>query len=178
MIDHPIEIAGIVIPSNAPVFVALVAVHVAAGIVSIVAALTAALRRKGHGAHSRAGLLYYRALIVVCVTMTVLAILRWPEDNVLLILGWLSFIAAFVARRFIRGQSRWRVRAHISGMGSSFTLLLIAFYVDNGSQLPLWKNLPHTTYWLLPSVGGLGLIGRAYFRHPLARAENDDGRRA
>jgi len=178
MIDHPIEIAGIVIPSSAPVFVALVAVHVAAGIVSVIAGLAASLSRKGHGTHSRAGLVYYRSLIVVCVTMAVLAVLRWPEDNILFMLGCLSFIAALLARRSIRGQSQWRVRAHLIGMGSSFTLLLIAFYVDNGKQLPLWKSFPHITYWLIPAVVGLGLISRAYFRHPLARAENDDGRRA
>jgi hypothetical protein len=33
-------------------------------------------------------------------------------------------------------------------------LLLIAFYVDNGKQLPVWKDLPHVTYWLLPLLSG------------------------
>jgi hypothetical protein len=31
-------------------------------------------------------------------------------------------------------------------MGLSYILMLIAFYVDNGKQLPLWKNLPHFMY--------------------------------
>jgi hypothetical protein len=178
MVDHPIEIAGILIPSSARVFVALVAVHAAAGIVCVVAGLTAALSRKGRGRHSRAGLVYYRSLILVSATMAILAVLRSPEDNVLLMLGCLSFVAAFLARRFVGGQSPWRVRGHLIGMGSSFTLLLVAFYVDNGRQLPLWKTLPSTSYWLVPSVAGLGLITRSFFRHPLVRAESEQGRRA
>jgi hypothetical protein len=54
-------------------------------------------------------------------------------------------------------------------MGTSYILLLIAFYVDNGKSLPLWKELPSLTYWLLPAVVGLPLIVRALLVHPLAR---------
>ena len=39
-------------------------------------------------------------------------------------------------------------------MGTSYVLLLVAFYVDNGKQLPIWKDLPHFTYWLLPIAAG------------------------
>jgi hypothetical protein len=47
-------------------------------------------------------------------------------------------------------------------MGLSYVLMLIAFYVDNGKQLPpLWKDLPHVTYWLLPLAIGIPLIVRA-----------------
>jgi hypothetical protein len=58
---------------------------------------------------------------------------------------------------------------HITGMGTSYVLLLTAFYVDNGKQLPVWKDLPHFTYWLLPLVVGILLIVRALLLHPLAR---------
>jgi hypothetical protein len=54
-------------------------------------------------------------------------------------------------------------------MGSSYVLLLIAFYVDNGKQLPLWRDLPHFMYWLLPLAVGLPLILHAMLRHPLVR---------
>lgn len=50
-------------------------------------------------------------------------------------------------------------------MSASYILLLTAFYVDNGKHLPLWKNLPHLTYWLLPSAIGLPLIARALACH-------------
>jgi len=62
------------------------------------------------------------------------------------------FIFARVGRfhlRLDRGRSalrrRWPywVRLHIAGMGLSFIVMLIAFYVDKGKQLPLWKDLPH-----------------------------------
>jgi hypothetical protein len=43
------------------------------------------------------------------------------------------------------------------------------FYVDNGKQLPLWKDLPHFTYWLLPLTVGIPLIVRAVLWHPVAR---------
>jgi hypothetical protein len=69
------------------------------------------------------------------------------------------------------GRRRWRnwARLYISGMGISYVLLLIAFYVDNGKQLPVWKDLFHRTYWLLPLAVGIPLIVRALLWHPLAR---------
>jgi hypothetical protein len=54
-------------------------------------------------------------------------------------------------------------------MGASYVLLLIAFYVDNGHSLPLWKELPPIAYWLLPAAIGIPLIVRALLWHPLAR---------
>jgi hypothetical protein len=48
--------------------------------------------------------------------------------------------------------------------------MLIAFYVDNGKQLPVWRDLPHVIYWLLPLAVAMPLIIRALFKHPLVRA--------
>jgi hypothetical protein len=47
--------------------------------------------------------------------------------------------------------------------------MLVAFYVDNGKQLPLWKDLPAFTYWLVPLAFGTPIIVWALLRHPLAR---------
>jgi hypothetical protein len=55
-------------------------------------------------------------------------------------------------------------------MGTSYVVMLIAFYVDNGKQLPLWKDLPQFMYWLLPLAIGVPLIVRSLLWHPLARA--------
>jgi hypothetical protein len=55
-------------------------------------------------------------------------------------------------------------------MGLSYVLLLVAFCVDNGKQLPLWKDLPYFMYWLLPLAIGVPPVIRALLRHPLARA--------
>jgi hypothetical protein len=32
----------------------------------------------------------------------------------------------------------------------SILIIAISFYVDNGKQLPLWRDFPHFIYWLLP----------------------------
>lgn len=70
----------------------------------------------------------------------------------------------------------WRVpRAvpiHITGMGLSFILMLIAFYLDNGKNLPVWKDLPSVTYWLVPGAVGVPLIVRALLRYRRFAVEN------
>jgi hypothetical protein len=58
-------------------------------------------------------------------------------------------------------------------MGLSYILLLFAFYVDNGKQLPVWKDLPAFTYWLLPFAGGTPFIGWALLRHPLVTRDSE-----
>jgi hypothetical protein len=78
--------------------------------------------------------------------------------------------SAWSGRAALRRRLHNWARLHITGMGLSYVLMLIAFYVDNGKQLPpLWKDLPHVTYWLLPLAIGIPLIVRALLRHPLAR---------
>jgi hypothetical protein len=173
MNDHPIEIAGIFIPSSRPFFLVMVGVHIAAGITCVIAGLIAMRSRKAPGRHPRAGRIYYRSLIVVCLTMTAMAAMRWPHDNILFVLGLFSFACAFFARRFIAHGSRRSVRAHIFGMGGSYTLLLVAFYVDNGEHLPIWKDLPPILYWLLPTVIALPITLYTIVNHPLAKRKRE-----
>ena len=175
MIDHPIRVGGIVIPTNEPTFLLILAVHIAAGLLCVVAGAIAMVSPKGRGKHSRAGLTYYRSLMAVFATMSVLAAMRWAQDYYLFILGFLSFTAAAVGRRFVTRRGPWRVRAHLIGMGTSYVLLLVAFYVDNGPNLPVWRNLPPPTYWGLPVLIGGALIVRALVRHPLAVTERSRG---
>jgi hypothetical protein len=54
-------------------------------------------------------------------------------------------------------------------MGTSYILLLTAFYVDNGKSLPIWKALPAIAYWLTPAAVGAPLIVVALLRHPVVR---------
>jgi uncharacterized membrane protein len=170
MIDST-TVAGLIIPSGHPLFLAGVAVHVLAGLTCVVAGAVAMLAPKGRGRHSRAGTVYYRSLAVVFATMTGLAFAHWAEDAHLFLIGCASFASVFVGHRSISNEGARRVRVHIAGMGTSYVLLLVAFYVDNGKQLPVWNRLPHVAYWLIPVVVGLPLILRAYSRHPLARLE-------
>ena len=99
-----------------------------------------------------------------------LAAVRWRQDYHLFIPGALAFTAAYLGRRARRKRQRNWAKLHITGMGLSYVLLLTAFYVDNGKNLPLWRDLPPITFWLLPAAIGVPLIVRALWRHPLARA--------
>jgi hypothetical protein len=95
--------------------------------------------------------------------------MRWAVDYHLFVLGALSFASAWFGRTALRRGWPGRFRVHLTGMGLSYILLLVAFYVDNGNQLPVWKNLPPFTYWLIPLGIGTLLIVWALLRHPVAR---------
>src|SRR5712692_560470 len=162
-------VAGIEIPSTDPMFLTFVAVHVLLGLACTVTGIVAMLSQKRAGRHPRHGTIYFWCLAGVFLTAASLAAVRWAQDYHLFILGALSFTAACLGRQ--ARQRRWRywVRLHISGMGASYVLLLIAFYVDNGKNLPLWRELPPIAYWLLPAAIGIPLIVRALLWHPLVR---------
>src|SRR6516165_10071416 len=135
-------IAGIEIPSTAPVFLGVVGFHVLVGLACVVTGAGAMLSQKAPGRHPNFGAAYYWGLVAVFASASALAIVRWQ--------GW----------------ARW----HITGMGVSYILLLTAFYVDNGKSLPLWRDLPTIAYWLLPAAVGVPVLLHALLRHPLARA--------
>ena len=167
-------IGGFAIPSANRLFLAIVAVHVAAGLAAVIAGAVAMASSKGRGRHTRAGLVYFRALIVVCVTMSLLALAHWPEDGILFVVGLLSVTAAWIARRAVTQRPR-RLRLHIAAMGGSYVLLVVAFYVDNGPQLPFWRTLPPVAYWLVPAVVGIPFIIRSVMTHPLVRRSERRG---
>jgi hypothetical protein len=142
------------------------------GIACVVAGITAMLSDKRRGRHSSFGTLYYWCLAVVVASATSLSVVRWAENYHLFFLGTLSLMAATVARTAVRRRWRNRVRLHITGMGLSYVLMLTAFYVANGKNLPLWRELPQIVFWLLPAALGIPLIIGALLRHPLARRES------
>lgn len=139
------------------------------GLVCVVTGAVAMLSRKGRGRHARLGTIYFWSLSVVFATATALSAVRWAEDYHLFILGAFAFASALVgrmaARRRWMGWPRW----HIAGLGSSYVLLLTAFYVDNGKSLPLWKELPPIAFWVGPAAIGTPLIVHALLRHPFVR---------
>lgn len=169
MTDNETIIAGIVIPSDSPFFLTVVGLHVLVALVCVIAGIIAMLSNKRPGQHPTFGTIYYWCLSAVFASATVLSAIRWAEDCHLFVLGVFSFVAASLGRTVLRRRGRNWVRLHIAGMGTSYVFLLIAFYVDNGKNLPLWKDLPPVTYWLLPAALGVPLIIRALLRHPLAQ---------
>jgi len=167
MTDGITDIAGIEIPSTNPVFLTVVGIHILLGLACVITGAIAMLSQKAAGRHPRNGTIYFWCLAGVFLTMAGLAAVRWAQDSHLFILGALSFAAAYFGREARRHRWRYWIRLHIAGMGTSYILLLIAFYVDNGKSLPLWKELPPVTYWLLPTVIGIPLVVRALLWHPL-----------
>lgn len=164
-------VAGIEIPSIDPVFLAVVfGVHIPLGITCVGIGAIAILSQKRRGRHSRFGTIYFWCLLALFAAATLLSLMRWSENYHLFILGAMSFACAWIGREALRRRWRYWVRLHIAGMGFSYLLMLVAFYVDNGKQLPLWKELPHFMYWLIPVAGGIPLIVRALLRPPVARA--------
>jgi hypothetical protein len=137
------------------------AFHICAGLTCVITGVVAMLSKKQRGRHPRFGTVYYVALLFVFVTATGMVVMRWSQDYHLFIIGSVAYGAGSVG--YAARKIRWRgwIHWHISGMGMSYVALFTGFYVDNGPNLPLWRLLPHLTYWLLPSAIGVPLILRA-----------------
>jgi hypothetical protein len=157
------RILGTEVGSTAPLFVAVLAVHVPAGLAAVVTGAGAAVSSKGGTRHVRFGRWYYRAVAVMATTAALLAALRWRQDWYLVVLGAVAFTAGTVGvlarRRHWPGDT-----AHVLGMAGSYLAMLTAFYVDNGPHLPLWSYLPGWTFWFLPTLVGAPLTARAVLR--------------
>lgn len=154
---------GLDVASTGAVFLAILALHVAAAIVAIVAGLIAMLSRKAAGRHPIAGRWYFAAILVVFASACGLAAFRWPDDLPLVVTGFIAAAAAtygFLFRRLHRAGDV----PHIIAMALSYVAMLTAFYVDNGPHLPLWQLLPPWVFWVLPAVVGTPLTIRAVTR--------------
>lgn len=165
------SIAGIRVPSSDPVFLSMVAIHVVLGLCCVVSGAFAMLSVKGAGRHPKAGIVYYWSLAALFASAAVLSMMRWSEDYHLFILGALAFGTGYIGRLARRRRSVRSLRLHIAMMGCSYIVLLTAFYVDNGRQLPLWRELPDWTFWVLPALAGAPLMFWALLRHPRLTVE-------
>jgi uncharacterized membrane protein len=167
MANESTVVLGIPIPSTDPVFLAIIGVHVVFGLAAVIFGAVAMLSKKGRGRHSNFGTIYFWCLFGVFVTMSALSFMRWAANYHLFILGAFSFASALFGRTAV--QRRWHQwpRLHPTGMGASYIFMLTAFYVDNGKNLPLWRELPEIAFWVLPSAIGVPLILYALLRHPL-----------
>ena len=171
------HILGTQVGSTAPVFLAFLAVHVAAGLAAVIAGAIAALTIKGSPRHIHAGRWFYRAITVVFATATILAAMRWRQDYHLFIIGAAAFTAATIGYQH-RRRRRPGDTGHIAGMGAAYTAMLTAFYVDNGPHLPLWDRLPPVAFWVLPAVIGIPLTARAVLHARRAARANEPCNRA
>jgi hypothetical protein len=125
---------------------AIVGVHVLFGLAAVTTGAIAMLSNKGRGRHSKWGTTYFWFLLGVFVTMSALSFMRWAQNYHLFILGVLSFSSALFGRTALRRRWYQWPRLHLTGMGASYVLMLTAFYVDNGKNLPLWRELPQIAF--------------------------------
>jgi hypothetical protein len=116
------------------------------------------VKDKRWGAHTKFGSIYFWSLGALVVTSAALAFMRWADDYHLFVLGVVAFVAALIGRTARRQRWTTPIDLHIVGMGVSYVAMLTAFYVDNGKNLPIWRDLPNAAYWLLPSAIGCPLI--------------------
>lgn len=146
-------------------FTVLLMIHVPVGLMCVVAGAVAMLSTKRPGRHPRFGKIYFWGLAVVCGSAIGMAVLRWHEDAYLFYLGMLAFLTGLIG--YAARKLRWPgwMTFHIVGLSVSYIVLLTAFYVDNGSRLPLWNRLPPIALWVLPSIIGLPLLVWALIRH-------------
>jgi hypothetical protein len=132
------------------------AVHVPVGLLAVITGFAAMLIKKGRGAHTRFGTIYFWSLAIMFMTSAGLSAIRWSQDYHLFLLGTLAFSTAILGR--LARRRNWKINAHIVAMGSSYIAVLTAFYVDNGRNLPLWRDLPYIAYWTMPSLVGAPII--------------------
>ena len=161
---------GIPVPSANPLFLSVVGVHVLFGLGAVIAGAAAMLSTKRRGSHSNCGAIYFWCLLGACVSMSVLAFSRWQEDYELVILGALSFASAWLGRTVLRRRWQQWPRLHLMLMAASYVLMITAFYVDNGKNLPLWRELPQIAFWILPTLVAAPLVVYALKFHPVALA--------
>jgi uncharacterized membrane protein len=163
------SVLGIVIPSTSPLFLATVGFHILTGLGAVITGAVAMLSKKGSPRHIGFGRTYFWCLTALFASASALAFARWADDYQLFVLGVLAYGAAMFGRSAARRKWRSWQRLHMSGMGLSYILMLTAFYVDNGMNLPIWRDLPHVVYWVAPAVLGLPIMIWALLRHPLVR---------
>jgi len=167
--ENSINIDGIIIPDNSPLFLSLIGIHVLAALLCVISAILAMFSRKTDKRHPQFGTFYFWCLLVVFISSVLVSIIRWPLDNQLLILGTFSFGFAFTGRLSQRNKWKFRMRWHLVCLTMSFIILLTAFYVDNGKNIPVWKLLPVIYYWLIPGIIGIPVMVYVLLHHPLTR---------
>jgi len=158
------NVLGVEIPDEGPVFVGALAVHVAAGATAVVAGALAALAGKRRGRHPVAGRVFLVALAALTASAAVLAAIRWREDRHLAAIAVVAATLGAVGWWARRRRPQWRLVWHGLCMAGAYMALLTGFYVDNGPHLPLWNRLPQLAFWLLPTLVGAPLTWRA-LRH-------------
>lgn len=163
------DLFGLPLPSDDRGFVTVIAIHIILSLGAVVFGLLAMLKDKNSPAHSRFGKLYYWSITSAFVTVIGLAVMRWPHNNHLLLIGATTTILVYAGRRLAQNKRPKWTRLHTIFMGGSYVLLLTGFYVDNGQNLPFWNQFPQWFFWIFPAAIGIPMILYVVRKHPLNR---------
>lgn len=158
---------GIPVPSDNKVFLTIVVIHILLGLICVLSGVSAMFSQKGGRTHIVSGKTYYWGLVFVFITVVPLTIMRWPLNNHLFILGTFALLTAHFGRRLAHNRRPGWTRLHTISMGASYIFLLTAFYVDNGKNLPFWRQFGQLFFWIFPAAIGIPVIVYALLRHPL-----------
>ncbi len=85
-----VEVAVFEIPSDSPVFLSMLAIHVPMGLLAVVTGAAAMFAEKRRGGHTTAGSIYFWSLATLFAISTALAAMRWKDDYHLFALGALA----------------------------------------------------------------------------------------
>lgn len=96
------DLFGLPLPSDDPVFIGVIVIHILLSFCAVVFGLAAMLKDKNSRGHSMFGRLYYWSIISAFVTVLILVALRWPHNNHLLLIGALTVVLVFTGRRFAK----------------------------------------------------------------------------
>lgn len=169
--EETTDIFGIPVPSTDPVFLAFVVVHILISLVAVVFGLFAMLSDKRKRRHSKFGKVYFWSMLLSFCTVVILSIMRWPHNIHLLSIGIFAVGSTTAGYWFAKNQRVNRRRFHTVCMGVSYILLMTGFYVDNGKNLPFWRQFPQWFFWAFPSVVGVPIIFWALLKHPLNKGK-------
>src|SRR5690348_2034908 len=96
--EEQTDLFGILIPSTNPVFLTFVVIHILIALVCVVSGLLAMLTQKRNPKHPYFGKIYYWSMILAFISVTILSIMRWPDNVHLLSIGTFALIFVCVGR--------------------------------------------------------------------------------
>jgi hypothetical protein len=165
------DLFGIPIPSTDRIFIAGVVLHIFIAFVAVLSGLMAMFSDKSGKKHPVAGRVYFWTMLSSFLTIIFLAAMRWPHNIHLLLIGTFAFAFTFLGRMLAKSHTRNGTRLHTICMGLSYVLLLTGFYVDNGKNLPFWRQFPQWFFWIFPAMIGIPIIVIVLKRHPLNKVQ-------
>jgi hypothetical protein len=149
-------------------FGGLLILHIVAGTICLFTGAIAFSVRKRRGSHTGFGEVYHASCVVIFGTAVIMAILHWEESAALFFVAIFAYTFAFVG--YMARKRRWKnwVSLHISGMLGSYIAIITAVLITNGSDIPLLRELPMWSLWILPTIIGtpIALYVQHRFRRP------------